>query len=107
MLNQDNLPPDNGPYALCQTIDELLVVVSVLHGLDAVDQLLAEVDITRETLREAASKFAAIGHKALAALVRKRARRAKLGPRKFAVGYQTHSALIAIAQRRAEAGQVH
>jgi hypothetical protein len=107
MLNQDNLPPDNGPYALCQTIDELLVVVSVLHGLDVVDQLLAEVDLTREMLHEAANKFASIGHKQLAALVRRHVRRAKPGPRKVGPGYQTTSALIAIARRRAEAGQVH
>lgn len=80
MLNQDNLPPDNGPYALCQTIDELLVVVSVLHGLDAVDQLLVEVELTREMLHEAANQFASIGHKPLAALVRKHARRAQPAP---------------------------
>jgi hypothetical protein len=108
MLNQEDLQPDNvGPYALCQTIDELLILVCVLHGLDAVDQLLAEPGVTRESLREAANKFAAIGHKQLAAVVRKYARRAKPGPIKFGIGYQTNSALICVARWRAEAGQVH
>jgi hypothetical protein len=107
MLNQDNLPPDASPYALCGTIDELLIVVSVLHGIDAVDQLVAEVDLTRETLRDTANKFALIGHKQLASVVRRHARKVKPGPLKLGVGYQTKSALVAIERKRVVARQLY
>lgn len=107
MLNRPDpsWPEYRGPFAQCQDLDELLLVVHRMLGLDAVDRLLTEVANTREALRDAASKFAAIGLKPLAQLVRKHARRARPNPWGFK--RHTQSALVVIARRRAERGQLH
>jgi hypothetical protein len=107
MLNRadPSWPEDRRPFALCEDLGELLLVVHQLLGLEAVDRLLAEVTNTKEALRDAASKFAAIGLKPLAQLVRKHARRARPNPWGFK--RHTQSALAHIARRRAERGQLH
>ena len=81
MMNEiDQRLDDRGVFAACESLAEILVVLQTLVGIEAVDQLLADSDDTGETLREAADKFAAIGLKPLAQLVRKHARRAKPAP---------------------------
>jgi hypothetical protein len=98
---------DRGPFSLCEDVGELLLVVHRLLGLDAVDRLLTKDKAAniREPLQEAARKFAAIGLMPLAQLVRKHARRARPNPWRFT--RHTKSALVYIARRRAERGQLH
>ena len=81
MMNAtDQRPDDRGVFAACESLAEILVVLNTLSGIEAVDQLLADSDIAKDTLREVADKFAAIGLKPMAQLVRKYARRAKRPP---------------------------
>jgi DNA invertase Pin-like site-specific DNA recombinase len=109
MLNQADPGPDPwerepSPYDQCQGVDELLLVMHRLCGLDAVDAALAEAKLFREHLREAADRLDRVGLKPLAQLIRRHARRAKPNPYRFQ--RQTKSALIFIARRRGEAGRL-
>jgi hypothetical protein len=100
-----DVPEDReNPFLLCHDLDEVLLVLDRLLGLDAVDRLLSETRAanTKETLQEIAARFSAIGLMLLARLVRVHARRACPGRRTFGPGYQTKSALVVIARRRAE-----
>lgn len=71
---------DPGLFDRCQSLDEVLLVMHRLGGLEAVNRLLAEAKPYRQTLREAANKLELVGLKALAQLARKHARRAKSRP---------------------------
>jgi hypothetical protein len=98
-MNQDN---ETNEFSACETGAELILVLHHLLGIEAVEELLMAGAGTRQSLRRAADQFAGVGLKALASLLRKFARKAKLAPPIVGVGYQTKSALIVIARRRAE-----
>jgi hypothetical protein len=103
MLTRANIAPENrNPFNQCHRLDELLLVVHRLLGPEAVDRLLTENKAanTKEALGDAAGKFAAIGLRPLAQLVRVHARRARPSPWGFK--RHTNSALVWIARRRAE-----
>jgi hypothetical protein len=105
MFSSDEADAGEGAiFSICRTAAEVLVVVHHLDGLQAVENLLAELLLvsTREGMRQDADELKMAGLVELASLVRRFARKAKPGPRKFGVGYQTRSALICIERRRAE-----
>ncbi len=77
MLNQQ---PEPSPFDGCQSLDELLLIVHRLGGLEAVDKVLTGSGWCRESLREAAAKLGSVGLTGLARLIRAHARRAKPRP---------------------------
>jgi hypothetical protein len=82
--------------AVCETGAELILVLHHLFGIEAVEKLLMASPGTRQSLRRDADQFAGVGLKALASLLRKYARKAKLGPPTFAEKWR-------IAERRSGA----
>jgi hypothetical protein len=86
MLASD-IPPDRlrdvGPFALCDTLAEVLVLARAEIGLAAVDRLLIDLACTRESLREAANEVKRAGLIDLAQLLRQHAKRAKPAPMNF------------------------
>jgi hypothetical protein len=82
-----DIPPDRlrdvGPFALCDTLAEVLVLARAELGLEAVDALLPGLDCTRESLREAANEVKRAGLIDLALLLRQHAKKAKPAPVNF------------------------
>jgi hypothetical protein len=87
MLQPGEIAPDRwqevGPFAVCETMSECLVAVRAVLGMEGVEQLLAQADLTRESLRNAAGELKLVGLNDLAALVRQHARKAKPAPMNF------------------------
>src|SRR5260370_34074344 len=69
-------------FSICETAAEIYLVVHHLHGLEAVESLLADrlPSSTREGLKRDADELARVGMKPLASLVRRYARRARPSP---------------------------
>jgi hypothetical protein len=68
------------PFAACQSIDEVVLVLARLLGPGAVDEVLAGAGLFKEQLREAAGRLDRVGLKPLAQALRRHARRAKPAP---------------------------
>jgi hypothetical protein len=100
MMNDDlelELQREVGPFHVCKTIAELLVLVNAMMGIEAVDRLLTETCYWRESLVEAADEVERVGLTDLALLIRRHARKAK--PSKPARS-QTDSAKVWLAKRK-------
>jgi hypothetical protein len=69
-----------GPLDCCTSIPQLCAVVSAVCGLDAVEQLVREAGIHRESLRAAADEVKAVGLLDLANVLRKASRKAPEKP---------------------------
>lgn len=80
---------DDAAFALCDDITEALVLLHSEHGLDGVELLLKQGMATRENLTKAADTVGAVGMKALAALIRQYAKKAKRGPPTFEEKWRT------------------
>jgi hypothetical protein len=77
-------PSEEGDvFAECASLAELIVAVNKLLGFEAVDKLLAQADMPREALRQAASEIGRVGLRDLAKLIRQHARKAKPAPMNF------------------------
>jgi hypothetical protein len=75
----------SNPFGICEDEAEIILAVERMLGLSAVEKLLSEIapTSTRQSLRRAADRLAAVGLAELASLIRKYARRAKPGPPTF------------------------
>src|SRR6267142_1887576 len=79
-----NMNGEPDPFASCETLAEVLLIVHALDGLPGVARALTETDSTREALREAANQFKRVGMTELADLVRLVAKKAKRAPPSWA-----------------------
>ena len=88
------------PFAACETLAEIVLVLFHLAGLPGVAALLTKSESTREALRDAADMFQRVGMKPVAEVLRLVARKAKRARPTLGPGYQTGSALAVIARKR-------
>jgi hypothetical protein len=109
MYSKDEISPMHwemfGPFAICETVAEMLVAAQKVGGLEQVEEMLASCMGTAESLWKAARELKRAGLVDLAAVVSRRARRAKRPPwwRDLRPGkWRTKSAELVIARRRAE-----
>jgi hypothetical protein len=79
MLDSVGGPP-RGMFDGCRTQTEVIVAVHAMLGLAAVEQLVREGGLPRETLLEAADEVRSIGLVALADVLKRVARRARSRP---------------------------
>ncbi|MBR1301245.1 hypothetical protein [Bradyrhizobium sp. AUGA SZCCT0042] len=81
MFSQGNAG-DDAIFSICETPAEVYLIVQHLHGLDAVETMLADrlPSSTREGLKRDADDLARVGVKPLASLVRRYARQARPAP---------------------------
>jgi hypothetical protein len=93
---------ETDPFGLCESLAEVFVVMFHLEGLPGVAHVLGKLDATRESLRDAAGMFQRIGMREIADMLRLTARKARRARPIFGVGYQTESARIIIARKRAD-----
>jgi len=89
-----------GPFYDCDTIAETMVLANALIGIDAVEELLRDVDFGRESLVEAADEIERVGLVDLAKLIRRRARKAAPLQIKQAGRWRTSSAEKWLRRRR-------
>jgi hypothetical protein len=88
MIRPDELEPSqwaalrelHGPFAPCEDVTEVMLVVHKLGGMRAVEFVLDKSKMSKETLREAADRLKRVGLVDLAQLLRQHARRAKPRP---------------------------
>jgi RNA polymerase-interacting CarD/CdnL/TRCF family regulator len=73
----------HGPFAPCEDVTEVMLVVHKLGGMRAVEFVLDKSKMSKETLREAADRLKRVGLVDLAQLLRQHARRAKPRPPSF------------------------
>jgi hypothetical protein len=71
---------DRGPLDALQSVAAVLAYAAATDGLEIVEELLGEVDLSRETLMVAASTLAGVGLRELAKVIRRAARNAKPTP---------------------------
>jgi hypothetical protein len=93
-------------FSACESLAEIFLVVFHLAGLPGVAHVLTKSESTREALRDAADMFQRVGMKPVAEVLRAVARKAKRARPTLGPGYQTRSALIIVARKRAEAKPV-
>jgi hypothetical protein len=93
---------ETNEFSTCESLAEIFMVMFHLDGLPGVASVLDQVESTRECLRSAAGTFQRVGMKPLGDMLRLAARKAKRARPILGVGYQTESARIIIAQKRAK-----
>lgn len=86
MIRKEDVAPAQweafGPFAVCETLAELVVAVNKVHGMEGVENLLAEPGF-KDTVREGANQLRHAGLVELATVVRKAVRKAKPMPPTF------------------------
>jgi hypothetical protein len=92
---------ETNEFSTCESVAEVLVVMFHLAGLPGVAHVLTKLDATRESLRDAAGMLQRVGMREIANMLRLVARKAKRARPIFGIGYQTESARIVIARKRA------
>src|SRR5262245_7101832 len=81
-----------GPFYDCDTIAETMVLANALIGIDAIEELLRDVDFDRESLVEAADEIERVGLIDLAKVIKRHARKARPSQLKQAGRWRTASA---------------